>query len=333
MKPEKAAWLKRTVEAPLDPAQPIVDPHHHLWSRPGNTYLHRELHADTRAGHNVKGTVFVECRSGWRESGSEAMRPVGETEFVAAEAQAARQAGGAPILGIVAFADLALGEAVEDVLLAHETAGQGLFRGIRHPTSCDAELGSGHIPTPAGLMGTDRFERGFARLGALGYSYDAWLFHHQLPELLTLVRRHPQVPVVLDHIGGPLGVGRFTDRRDDVRQQWRPVMQALAGCASVTLKVGGIGMDRYYGGGWPTHDSPPDSAELYRYWGDDLHWCIDQFGPTRCMFESNFPVDRDSCSYTTLWNVFQRVGQAYTQAERDELFYGTALRAYRLALD
>lgn len=332
MTPEKASWLARTQEAPIDPDQPIIDPHHHLWMRSGSKYLFDDLQADAAAGHRVIGTVFVECLSKYRDDGPKALRPVGETAFVREQAEAARNTGGAPILGIVSFADLSLGDAVEPVLEAHEQAGGGLFRGIRHPTSFDEELGTGHTNTPAGMMLTEKFQAGFARLGSMGYRYDAWLFHHQLDELVALAQAHPEVPIILDHLGGPLGVNRFASQREQVRAHWRESMQAVAACPSITLKVGGIGMNRYLGGGWPQRGEPPGSATLYDYWADDLTWCIDWFGPERCMFESNFPVDRESCNYTVLWNVFQRVGQRYSQSERNQLFYKTAASVYGLTL-
>lgn len=332
MKAEKAAWLAKTVEAAIDATQPIVDAHHHLWYRQGSKYLFDDLQADAAGGHRVVATVFVECLSNYDEQQPIHLRPVGETAFVAQQAAAARQTGGASIMGIVPFADLTLGAALEQVLDAHEAAGQGLFKGVRHPTSCDEELGSGHIPTPPGLMLSPEFGRGVAQLAERGLSFDAWLFHHQLGELVELAQAHPGLSIVLNHIGGPLGVNRFTNKRAEVRAPWQTQMRLLSQCANVVLKVGGIGMNRYYGGGWPNLPAAPGSEALFDFWGDDLRWCIDLFGPSRCLFESNFPVDRESCSYTVLWNVYQRVASVYSAAERDELFYETAVRVYRLDL-
>ncbi|MFK7966932.1 MAG: amidohydrolase [Burkholderiaceae bacterium] len=332
MKAEKAQWLAKTVETAIDPSQPIVDAHHHLWDRSGSKYLFDDLQADAAAGHRVVATVFVECLSRYDEQQPAHLKPVGETAFVAEQAAASRQTGGAVVMAIVPFADLTLGAALEEVLDAHEAAGQGLFRGVRHPTSNDQELGDGHIPTPPGLMNTAEFRQGVAALGRRGLSLDAWMFHHQLDELVALARDHPDVTIVLNHIGGPLGVRRFANRRTEVRAAWQEPMKLIARCPNVVLKVGGIGMNRYYGGGWPELPAAPGSAELFAYWGDDLKWCIDLFGPNRCLFESNFPVDRESCSYTVLWNVYQRVAQNYSPDERDQLFYETAVRIYKLDL-
>lgn len=330
-------WLARVQEDALDVEQEIVDPHHHLWDRADRRYLVDELHADIangdRPGHRVVQTVFVECMASYRNDGPEQRRPVGETDFVADQARASRERGGPEIAGIVSFADLTLGDAVEDVLAAHERAGAGLFRGIRHAAGWDAAEvpGNSHTRPTEHLLSEPLFREGFRRLGASGWRFDAWLYHPQLPQLLDLVRACPETPVILDHIGAPMGVGPYAGRRDEVVARWRPSMEALAACPSVTLKVGGIGMNRYYGGGWPDRADPPTSEELASYWGDELVFCIDTFGPDRCMFESNFPVDRESCSYTVLWNTFKRIARRYDAAERQDLFCDTARRVYGLA--
>ena len=327
---DRSEWLQRTTEVPLDSARSIIDPHHHLWDRPDWRYTADELGADTSAGHKIVKTVFVECMAGYRTDGPAHLRPVGETEFVVAEAARSRSGGGPEIAAIVGTADLSLGERVEEVLVAHDDAGQGLFRGIRHATGWHAspDIGNSHSKPTAGLMAAPEFRRGFARLGSLGYRFDAWLYHPQLPELVELARALPEVPIVLDHIGGPMGIGPYAGRREDVLAEWRPAMAAVADCPNVALKVGGIGMNRYYGGGWPDLPAPPSSQTLFDYWGDELRYCIDTFGPERCMFESNFPVDQESCNYVVLWNVFKRVAEQYTASEADRLFHDTAAEFY-----
>lgn len=326
-------WLARTVEAPIRPDRPIIDPHHHLWERPGNRYTVDELAADV-ADLNVVATVFVECMAAYRTDGPESMRPVGETEFVAAQADLASAHGGPTIAAIVAFADLTLGDAVDEVLAAHVDAAGGRFRGIRHAAGWDPspDIKASHTNPPPDLYADESFRAGFARLGARGFRFDAWQYHPQLCGLVDLCRAHPEVPVILDHIGAPMGIGPYTDRSDEVDAAWRPVMADLAACQNVTLKVGGIGMNRYYGGGWPDRPVPPTSEELAAHWHDRLVWCIDTFGPDRCMFESNFPVDRESCSYTVLWNTFERIAERYTADEQRLLFHDTAARAYELTV-
>ncbi len=331
MRTEPDQWLARTVEDAIEPELPICDPHHHLWDHPTDRYLLDELHADTGAGHNVVRTVFVECMSAYRPDGPETMRPVGETEFVAEIAAASAAAGGPEIAGIVSYADLRLGPGVEDVLAAHAEAGEGRFRGIRHATSWDADpsVHNAHTDPTEHLMADADFRAGLATLGRMGYSFDAWLYHPQIPDVAGLARAHPDVTIVLDHLGGPLGVGPYANRRREILEWWRPVMEDVASCPNVVLKVGGIGMAAY-GDGWHKQDAPPTSDELVARWGDPIRFCIDTFGPDRCMFESNFPVDKKGTSYVVLWNAFKKMAAGYSDAEKADLFHGTASRAYRL---
>jgi L-fuconolactonase len=320
------------VEAPLDPGLPICDPHHHLWDHPTSRYLLDELRQDTGAGHNLTRTVFVECGSSWRDGGPEAFRPVGETGFVAAAADESDRtaADGAVIAGIVGHADLRAPE-IADVLAAHVEAGGGRFRGVRQVSAFDPspDIRTSHTGPPPGLLADPAFGSGFDALGRAGLSFDAWLYHPQLGELADLARSHPDVPVVLDHLGGPLGIGPYAGRRAEVLEAWRAGMARVAACESVSLKLGGIGMP-IFGLGWHRRESPPSSEELAGAWGDEIRWCIDRFGVDRCMFESNFPVDRQSCSYTVLWNAFQRIAADASPAERAALFHDTAVRVYRL---
>lgn len=333
MFPTKSEWLAGTVESPVDANREIVDPHHHLWDRHDGVYLTPHLHEDTGAGHNVVQTVFVECGSEYLDSGPEHMRPVGETSFVAGEAARSVEAGGAVIAGIVGTANLMLGSAVEEVLIEHETRGGGLFRGVRHANAHDPspEVRESHAKPPPGMLGAATFRDGYVKLGQLGMSFDAWMFHPQVPELTALVAEHPGTPVVLDHIGGPLGIGPYAGRRDEVRSSLRKSLEALADHEHVHVKVGGIGMS-IYGVGLKQLPAAPTSDHLVATWGDDLRHVIDTFGPHRCMFESNFPVDKQGCSYTVLWNAFQKICTmaGYSEDEQSDLFSGTARRFYRL---
>jgi predicted TIM-barrel fold metal-dependent hydrolase len=301
----------------------IVDPHHHLWEHPDRPYMMPELGADTSTVPDVASTVFVECASGYRTDGPEAFRPVGETEFVVAADP------GGSIAGIVGFADLRAPE-VADVLAAHVEAGRGRFRGIRHASAWDAspDIRESHTKPPPGLLGQPDFRRGLAALGAAGLSFDAWLFHPQLPELVELCRAVPDVPVVLDHLGGPLGIGPYAGRREEVLAQWRVSMADVASCENVVLKLGGIGM-AIFGMRWH-REGGATVEQLVATWGEPIRWCIDTFGPERCMFESNFPVDKVSCSYTDLWAAFAVIAEDASTADRNTLFAGTATRAYRL---
>jgi|TARA_B110000438_G_scaffold22542_1_gene20385 predicted TIM-barrel fold metal-dependent hydrolase len=329
----KSEWLNATIETAIDPEEIIVDPHHHLWDFSTGTYLVPELHEDTGAGHNVVQTVFVECGSAYFEDGPDEMKPVGETEFVLRQALESEARGGAVISGIVSFADMTLGDKVEDVLEAHDGAGGGRFRGIRHAAAWDASpaIRESHTKPPEGLLGHDNFRAGFKKLGEMGFSFDAWMFHPQLADLVDLVAELPGTPVVLDHLGGPLGIGPYAGDRDEVRKVLRPALETLARHEQVVVKVGGIGMS-IYGVGLNRLPEAPTSEYVASLWSEDIRHCVETFGPERCMFESNFPVDKQGCSYTVLFNAFQRIADeaGWSISERAELFSGTARRFYRL---
>jgi predicted TIM-barrel fold metal-dependent hydrolase len=282
----------------------------------------------------VVDTVFIDCASGYRTTGPEHLRPVGETEYVAERAAETERRGGPRICGIVSHANLDLGAGVEEVLAEHVVAGGGRFRGVRHSAAWDPDpsIARSHSNPPPDLYGRAAFRAGLATLGRMGLSFDAWQYHPQLPALVELARARPEVPIVVNHLGAPLGIGPYAGRRDEVRAAWQPPMSDLAGLENVHLKVGGIGMSRY-GLGWERGERPPGSDELVAAWGDDIRWCIDRFGPQRCMFESNFPVDSESCSYVVLWNTFKKVSAGYSPTERADLFAGTARRFYRLTTD
>jgi predicted TIM-barrel fold metal-dependent hydrolase len=256
---------------------------------------------------------------------------VGETVYVAAQAAETERRGGARIAGIVGHADLDLGAAVEEVLTAHVEHAGGRFRGVRHSAAWDPDpsIARSHSNPPHDLYRRSSFRQGLATLGRLGLSFDAWQYHPQLSELVDAARAVPGTPIVVNHLGAPLGIGPYAGRRAEVLETWRPQMAELARLDNVHLKVGGIGMSRY-GMGWEHGERPPGSDDLVAAWGDEVRWCIDKFGPQRCMFESNFPVDSESCSYVVLWNAFKKVSDGYSAAERADLFAGTARRFYRL---
>ncbi|HEX7037927.1 MAG TPA: amidohydrolase family protein [Pseudomonadales bacterium] len=330
--PGSQEWLDLIREPILDPDRAIVDPHHHLWRRGGIDYLLDDLWRDTESGHRIEKTVFVECHAGYRDTGPEHLRCVGETEFVRELAEAsARQPGKARIAGIVAHADLRLGDALEEVIAAHVEAGGGLFRGIRHSGARDPHPEALTIAgrAPEGLYQDPAFRRGLKRLGELGYSYDTWHYHHQNRDFAALARAVPDTLMVLDHFGTPLGVGPYADQREAIFEQWRRDITEIAACPNVVAKLGGLAMPDN-GFGWDRAPSPPTSDALVaaqeRYY---LH-TIDAFGPERCMFESNFPVDRRSVSYAVLYNAFKKMAARFTDAEQEALFRGTASRVYRL---
>ncbi|MCE9649167.1 MAG: amidohydrolase family protein [Parvibaculum sp.] len=327
-------WLGQVREEIIDPDLPIIDPHHHLWDFPGSRYMLDELNADTGSGHNVRATVFVECTAMYRAEGPEHLKPVGETEFV--NGIAAQSASGLygemrACKGIVGFADLALGAAVEEVLEAHIIAAPDRFRGIRHASAFDDsdEVRPSHTNPPKFLFGQSEFREGFAKLANYGLSFDAWLFHHQIPELTALARAFPETTIILDHFGGPLGIGPHEGRRSEIFAQWMTDMVDLSECPNVVAKIGGINM-AVNGFDWHKRDTPPTSDELVAATQDYYLHTIDAFGPDRCMFESNFPVDKLSCSYAVLWNAFKKIASGFSPEEKTALFHDTAKRVYRL---
>lgn len=321
----------------LEPELPICDPHHHYWHHPTSPYLLEDLHADTTSGsgglsHNVVSTVFVDCGAEYRSDGPEHLRPVGETEFITEAAIRSESSSAATIAAIVSFADLALGDGVAEVLEAHVMAAQGRFRGIRHITAWDAspKFHAAHSNPSEGLMGTDDFRAGFDVLGRMGLSYDAWLYHPQLPELVDLVRQHSDTTVVLDHLGGPIGIGPYANQREKVLETTLEPMRQLAEHPQVYLKVGGVGMS-LLGDGWHKQPERPTSDQVVERWGDHLNTLIDIFGPERCMFESNFPVDKVGIDYAVLWNSFKKMSAHRSDADKAWLFHDSAAAAYRLA--
>ncbi|HVC50587.1 MAG TPA: amidohydrolase family protein [Stellaceae bacterium] len=328
-------WLASRSEPIIEPDLPIVDPHHHLVERPETgRYLLPDLLADTNSGHNITATVYLEWLSMYRADGPEAMRPVGEVEFangVAAMAASGGYGKTRVCAGIVGTADLTLGAAVEKVLEAEIAAGGGRFRGIRFITATHPQQAAWGSPMlrPAGLLMDKRVREGFAKLAPLGLGFDAWMYHTQLGELIDLARAFPETPIVLDHVGGAIGLGPYVGLRDEVFAEWSGKIRELAGCPNVHIKLGGLGMRMF---GFDVHllDAPPDSEQLAAAWRPYIETCIAAFGVERAMFESNFPVDKGSCAYAPLWNAFKRIAAGCSAAEKAALFSGTASRFYRL---
>jgi predicted TIM-barrel fold metal-dependent hydrolase len=329
-------WLAQYTEEIIDPSRPIVDPHHHLWDRGGQRYLIEELSADIASGHNIVATVYVEARSMYRAKGPENSRVVGEVEFAngAAAMSASGGYGSAEICaGIVGHTNLLLGEAARDVLEAEIAAGNGRFRGIRHSSAFDADPEIAHMyaTRPEGLLLDPTFRKGFACLAPLGLSFDAWLFHPQIGDLTDLARAFPDTRIVLDHCGGPIGLGRFAGRREEVFPQWKASIQNVAKCSNVVVKLGGLAM-RLLGYDFHERPRPPSSEELAKAWRPYIETCIEAFRPNRCMFESNFPPDKGQCSYQVIFNAFKHLAAPYSEAEKTALFSGTAANVYRLKL-
>ena len=330
----RPAWLRLTSEAAIEPDRPICDPHHHLWDRPDDPYFVEDFAADLQSGHNIVSTVFIECGSRYLADGPEGMRPVGETVFAVQEAE---RAAASPAIatevaaGIVSFADLRLGEEVSRVLAAHAEAGRGRFRGIRQCVAVDTDA---HVPKhrtlpPPGLLTEPAFRYGFACLRSFGASFETWLYHPQLSGLTDLARAFPETGIVANHVGGLLGVGRYTKDRRSVVDGWRDSISELARCPNVLVKLGGLGMT-LFGLGWESRSRPPSSEVVAEAIAPFIDHCIGCFGIERAMFESNFPLDKVSCAYGIMWNAFERVAARYSASEQDALFHDNAVRFYRL---
>lgn len=333
----RARWRALHREEILDPQLPIIDPHHHLWMRNGDRYLLDEYLADAGTGHDIRASVFVDCGSFYRKSAG-AMAPLGEVEFangVAAMAASGVFGSTQVCAAIVSSADITVGAEVARVLDAQIAAGGGRFRGIRLITKWDADeaLNNGRFVIARDLMHDTDFRAGFATLGPRELSFDAMVYHPQLPDLAALARAYPRTTIVLNHIGGLIASTRaYLARKDEAIADWRAGMAQLAQCPNVYVKLGGLGM-AYLGLGFDKLDTPASSDRLAAAWGPLFTYCIDTFGPNRCMFESNYPPDRESVDFPILWNAFKRIATGYSSDEKLALFYGTAARAYRLNLD
>lgn len=324
--PGSREWRAQVNEAVVDPEQRVVDPHHHLWPDGPLPYSLADLLEDVGSGHKIERTVFIECRAAYRTDGPAALAPVGETEFVAAEAQ---RSGGL-IRGVVGHADLRLPN-LDEVLDAHTEAGGGIFRGIRDALA-RAEPSDGLLiagGAPEGLFEDPAFRAGVARLGARGLTYDTWHYHYQNREFLALARAVPDTMMILDHFGTPIGVGRYADQRDAIFEDWKRDIADIARCENVAAKLGGLAMPDN-GFGWHLADRPPTSDDFVAAQGRYYRHMIECFGADRCMFESNFPVDRMSVSYRVLWNGLKKIAAPFSRSERDAMFFDTATRVYRL---
>ena len=326
---EEKAWLAQVAEEIVDPNRPIVDAHHHMWR---DRYELEDLWADTESGHNVIKTVFIECRSEYRQEGPEHLRPVGETEFMTGIARASRGRGRAEISAIIAYTDLSRDPArVRAVCDAHREASDGLFRGIRHGGAYEPGRTSlwGDPATQPDLYARHEFRKSVALLGEMGLVYETWHHHHQNPSFAEVARAVPGTVMVLNHLGSPIGSGSSAGQREEILAQWKRDTVELAACDNVTMKLGGLGMPTYHFG-WHLRETPATSEEVVAAQRDYYLHAIDCFGPDRCMFESNFPVDKLSMSYHVYWNAMKKITAGFSEQEKDMLFSGTATRVYKL---
>jgi L-fuconolactonase len=326
-------WLALRREAALEPALPIIDAHHHLWTFPGRVYRREELLDDIASGHDIRSTVFIECRTDYDTNAPAGLESLGEVRFACGEATAS-QAGGIETriaAAIVGYADLLLGAQARPVLERLIAVSEGRVRGIRNIGVWHADPGvraSAASPPPRLLLDA-RFRAGFSHLAPLGLSFDAWVIHTQIDELCQLAAAFPDTRIVLNHVGGPLALGPYRGHRDEVFEVWRKGIQALAVHQNVSMKLGGFGMPLF---GFDFQDPalPPDSITVANAIRPYVETCIEAFGATRCMFESNFPVDKGCFSYGVIWNAYKRLTVGVPDDDRAALFHDTAARFYRI---
>jgi L-fuconolactonase len=331
-------WLALTQEPILEPDLPLCDPHHHFWDFrtgriPYQRYLLHELMADTGSGHNIRSTVFIEARAMYRADGPAEMKPVGEVEFV--QGIAAASASGLygschAAAAIIGHVDLKLGDRAGPVLEALQAASPNRFKGIRHIVTWDKDPRV-ESREEEGVLSTPEFRAGAKAVARMGLSLDTICCFPQLPEMVAFARAVPDLPIIMNHLGGFNLTGPFAGKDAEVMAAWQSGMAELATCPNVVLKLGGHGMPRF-GFDWHLRETPVGSEEMAAQIAPLMSYCIEQFGPDRCMFESNFPVDKVSFSYPVLWNAFKRFSAGYSASERAALFHDTAVRAYRVAV-
>ncbi len=322
-------WLDRVIEPILEPDLPIIDPHHHLWVRDGTPYLLPELLADIGSGHSIRATVFEECHSMYRAEGPVEEASLGETEFVTGISAM----GASGVFGpsrvcarIVGRVDLMLGSAAGPLLDRHVVASGGRFAGVRFSTAWDASDRIHKVVPTAGILADPRVRAGVSCLERMGLVFDAWVYHPQLGEVADLAGAFPGLSIVLNHVGSPILGGPYGADRAKVFSDWKAGMAALARCPNVTVKLGALPVR--LPGSTVSKELPPGSEEVAAAWGPWMETSIELFGADRCMFESNFPVQKRWSSYAVTWNAFKRIASGASAAEKAALFAGTAARVY-----
>lgn len=334
---DNSDWRALHCEEVIEPNRLIIDAHHHLWDKPGLAYLLKDYLADARSGHNIRASVFVECGAYYRATGPEIMNRLGEVEYAnGIAAIAAAQPAGDPLIcaAIVGSADLTYGAEIARLLDAQLAASSDRFRGIRLITKWDPNeaLNNGRYVIPQGLLMDQEFRAGFAQLAPRELSFDAMVYHPQLTELADLARAFPDTTIIVNHIGGLLAnTHSYRGHARQATAHWQDSLRLLSACPNVFVKLGGLGMP-YLGFELNQLPTPAPSEQLARTWGPLIRFCIDTFGPERCMFESNFPPDRESVDFPVIWNTFKRIASGYSEDEKHALFFGSATSAYRLTL-
>tara|TARA_B100001142_G_scaffold213228_1_gene211339 strand:+ start:1885 stop:2913 length:1029 start_codon:yes stop_codon:yes gene_type:complete len=328
-------WLAQVKEEIINPELPIIDPHHHLWNGDNQLassfpYLIDNLSEDTNSGHNIVGTIFMECAQGYYHEGEDKYKPIGETEYVMKVIKDSKKtSNSANIIGIISFADLMLGSEVKDVLNQHILIGEGLFKGIRHAAGWDQsnEIHNSHSNPIKNIYYDPSFRKGAEELIKLNLTFDAWHYHNQISDLSIFAKDYPELTIIHDHFGGPLGVGPYQGKKQEIFKKWKDDISQLSENKNVHSKLGGLAMPV---NGWNFHkqDKPATSDQIIEMHYDYYLHAIECFGVDRCMFESNFPVDRRSISYHVLWNAFKKMVSNYSNEDKNKLFFQNAKDIY-----
>jgi len=331
-------WLNLNIEKAIEPELKICDPHHHLWDYKKETiqptYLLPEILEDINSGHNIVSTVFIECGAMYNPSDPIEKQIINETEFVngiAAMSHSGLYGKTKIAAGIVGSAPLLIGDKVASILDKHLSIAPERFKGIRSQAAMHSD---GTIPAtrtrpPEGVYINDKFQEGFNHLASRNLSFEAWCYHPQIPQLIDLAKKFPNTIIILNHFGGPLGIGSFENKEKETYEFWKKNIEELSKCENVQAKLGGIAME-INGFNWHKQNTPPSGNELINRTKDYYETTLEFFGTNRCMFESNFPVDKLSCSYVNLWNGFKNLTKNYSENERAKLFHDNATRIYKI---
>lgn len=337
MSDNRLLWLDKTKEEIIEPDIPICDPHHHFWDKRTERgyprYQLDELLTDITSGHNVRSTVFIEARSMYNANLPADESSIGEVEYV----QGISAASASGIYGetraaasIIGNANLNLGDGVKPILESLSSA-SARFRGIRHSVTWDPhpEVENTALHKYEGQLVSDKFQAGAKVLSDMNMTFEAWLYFHQLPQLLEFAKSVPDLTIILNHIGGLVMNGPYENKREEVVKLWKDGIAKISECSNVVVKLGGVGMPRT-GFDWHDRDSPIGSRELAASIAPYFNYCIEHFGTDRCMFESNFPVDKVSFSYHVLYNAFKRFSRGFSDSERAAMFHDNAVSIYKV---
>ncbi|MDB9998728.1 amidohydrolase [Alphaproteobacteria bacterium] len=336
--PVRQEWLNQLIEDPILPNIPIIDPHHHLWDVGFGRYYIEELLEDINSsGHNILSTVYIMSSSNtkiYSKDGLEEFKPLTEIEFATSEGKRADLIPNNKVkvnASIVGCVDLTYGNKLKPVLEKAVNISEGRLKGIRMllASHTDPRISSGAVKSDLGLMLHPNFIDGAKCIQDANLSLDFWIYHTQLNEMEKIARALPDLTIILNHIGGPIHLGEYEGKQAATHREWRSAMMRLSRIPNINVKLGGLGM-AVNGAKFHNSKFPPNSVQLSDVWKPWIYETIDMFGFDRCMFESNFPVDKGSCSYGALWNAFKVLAKDMSDDEINKLFSKNAAKIYKI---